>query len=181
MQMVGDGVALAVEGNHEDKLARALRGNNVQVSPGLARSLQQIDAAPDAPALREALVAFIQSMPDHLRLDEGRLIAVHAGLPEGMHGRVSRAVRAFALYGDTTGALDANGNPVRRDWAASYRGEPLVVYGHTPTDDPMFRHETICIDTGCVFGGRLTALRYPEREILTVAAPGRYYPVPAAG
>ncbi len=178
MQMVADGVALAVEGNHEDKLARALSGNDVSVTGGLARSLEQIDATPDAESLRQDVIDFIHGLPDHIRLDGGALVAVHAGLPASMQGRSSRAVRAFALYGDVTGALDANGNQIRRDWAASYDGEAFVVYGHTPTDAPEIRFGTICVDTGCVFGGSLTALRYPENTLVEVPAPGRYYPVP---
>ncbi len=180
MQMMDDGVALAVEGNHEDKLARALLGNEVQVTGGLARSLEQIDGEADAETFRQEVIDFIHGLPDHLCLDGGALVAVHAGLPATMHGRSSRAVRAFALYGDVTGALDEHGNPVRRDWAATYTGDAFVVYGHTPTDDPELRFGTICVDTGCVFGGALSALRYPEREVVTVRAPGRYYPVPEA-
>jgi protein phosphatase len=46
----------------------------------------------------------------------------------------------------------------------------MVVYGHTPTPVAEWINNTICIDTGCVFGGKLTALRYPERELVEVPA-----------
>jgi polynucleotide kinase-phosphatase len=95
-----------------------------------------------------------------------------------MHGRASRAVRAFALYGDTTGETDEYGLPVRYPWAEDYRGKATVVYGHTPVPEATWLNSTICIDTGCVFGGKLTALRYPERELVSVPA-GRVYYEPA--
>jgi protein phosphatase len=72
-------------------------------------------------------------------------------------------VRAFALFGETTGETDEFGLPVRADWAANYRGPTTVIYGHTPIDRAEWVNNTLCIDTGCVFGGRLTALRWPEK------------------
>jgi protein phosphatase len=118
---------------------------------------------------------FIDSLIGHYVLDEGRLVVAHAGLPEKMHGRASGAVRAFSLYGDTTGETDEFGLPVRYPWAQDYRGQAMVVYGHTPVTDPEWLNKTICIDTGCVFGGRLTALRYPENEFVSVSAREVYY------
>src|SRR5262249_9553024 len=50
----------------------------------------------------------------------------------------------------------------------------IVVYGHTPVPEPEWLNRTINIDTGCVFGGRLTALRYPERELVSVPAAQTY-------
>jgi protein phosphatase len=92
-----------------------------------------------------------------------------------MHGRGSGAVREFALFGETTGETDEFGLPVRYNWAADYRGKALVVYGHTPVPEPLFLNSTVNIDTRCVFGGQLTALRYPEREIVSVKAHRTYY------
>ena len=91
-------------------------------------------------------------------------------MKQEMQGRGSAAVRAFALYGETTGEIDDYGLPVRYDWATEYRGGAMVVYGHTPTPVAEWINNTICIDTGCVFGGKLTALRYPERELVEVPA-----------
>ena len=118
---------------------------------------------------------FIDSLVGHYVLDEGKLVVAHAGLPEKMQGRASGAVRAVALYGDTTGETDEYGLPVRYPWAEDYRGSALVVYGHTPVPEAVWVNKTICIDTGCVFGGRLSALRYPERELVAVPAHEVYY------
>jgi protein phosphatase len=49
-----------------------------------------------------------------------------------------------------------------------------VVYGHTPVPEPQWLNQTINIDTGCVFGARLTALRYPEMELVSVPAAAQY-------
>jgi protein phosphatase len=87
-----------------------------------------------------------------------------------MIGRASGAVREFCFYGETTGETDEFGLPVRHNWAADYRGKTVVVYGHTPKLNAEWLNDTICIDTGCVFGGRLTALRWPERELIDVPA-----------
>jgi protein phosphatase len=173
MGMVAAGNAFCVPGNHEDKLLRALRGRNVKVSHGLAESLAQLDAEP--PEFRSAVESFIDGLISHYVFDGGRLVVSHAGLVERMHGRTSGRVRAFCLYGETTGETDEFGLPVRYPWADDYRGRAMVVYGHTPTPEPEWVNDTICVDTGCVFGGSLTALRYPERDLVSVPAEREYY------
>ena len=110
----------------------------------------------------------------HSVLDGGKLVVAHAGMKEEMQGRGSGAVRDFALYGETTGETDEFGLPIRYNWAAEYRGKATVVYGHTPVPEPEWLNRTINIDTGCVFGGKLTALRYPEKELVSVAARATY-------
>jgi protein phosphatase len=173
MAMVVEGTALCIPGNHEVKLLRALNGKNVTTTHGLAQSMEQLAAEPDE--FSKVVATFIDGLIGHYVLDEGRLVVAHAGLPENMQGRASGAVRAVALYGDTTGETDDYGLPVRYPWAEDYRGEALVVYGHTPVPDAVWINKTICIDTGCVFGGRLTALRYPERDLVSVPAHEVYY------
>jgi predicted kinase/8-oxo-dGTP pyrophosphatase MutT (NUDIX family)/diadenosine tetraphosphatase ApaH/serine/threonine PP2A family protein phosphatase len=168
MRMVRDGHALCVPGNHDVKLLRKLRGRNVQITHGLAETLQQLESQP--PAFIRAVEQFLDSLVGHYVLDDGRLVVAHAGLKERYIGRASQRVREFALYGETTGETDEFGLPVRYNWAAEYRGGPHVVYGHTPVPEADWLNRTINIDTGCVFGGKLTALRWPEKEIVSVAA-----------
>ena len=180
MDMVAAGTALCVPGNHEMKLLKALDGKDVKLAHGLAETLEQIEAMPEAErtALAAEVKRFIDDLVSHYWLDDGKLVVAHAGLKETMHGRGSGAVRGFSLYGETTGETDEYGLPVRHNWATEYRGEAIVVYGHTPTPQAEWLNKTICIDTGCVFGGALTALRYPERELVSVAA-ARVYSEPA--
>lgn len=177
MQMHEAGAALCVVGNHDDKLGRYLRGKKVRIGHGMQRTVAELDAL--EPAARDALggriAAFVDSLPHHLILDEGDLVVAHGGLTEALHGVDSKKARAFALYGDTNGELDGYGLPVRADWAEHYRGRATVVYGHTPVRVPEWHHRTICIDTGCVFGGALTALRWPERALVSVPARAVYF------
>jgi protein phosphatase len=172
MKLVREGKALCVPGNHDVKLVRALRGSNVQIIHGLAESLAQLGAESDE--FRKQVASFIDDLVSHYVLDGGRLVVAHAGMKESMQGRGSGAVREFALYGETTGETDEFGLPVRYNWAGEYRGNGAVVYGHTPVPEPEWLNNTVCIDTGCVFGGSLTALRWPEREFVSVASRAKY-------
>ena len=168
MSMVRAGTAYAVQGNHERKLGRWLAGRKVTVAHGLQMTIDQL--AGESAAFRASLPPFLDALRSHYWLDDGRLAVAHAGLKEAMIGRGSSAVREFALYGETTGEMDEFGLPVRSDWAKDYRGETVVVYGHTALPQAEWVNNTICIDTGCVFGGKLTALRWPERTLADVPA-----------
>ena len=172
MDMVAAGSALCIQGNHDHKLHRKLAGRDVKLTHGLAETMAQLDALPGdtRPAFLAEAAAFLDGLRSHYWLDGGRLVVAHAGLKAEMHGRGSGAVRSFALYGETTGETDEFGLPVRYEWARDYRGDAMVVYGHTPTPAPEWVNRTLCIDTGCAFGGALTALRYPERDLVSVPA-----------
>jgi polynucleotide kinase-phosphatase len=170
--MVEAGTALCVPGNHDIKLMRKLRGKDVQITHGLADSLEQLDR--ESPEFRAQVSEFMDELVSHYVLDEGKLVVAHAGMKEEMQGRGSGKVREFAVYGETTGETNEFGLPVRYNWAAEYRGRAMVVYGHTPVPRADWLNRTINIDTGCVFGGSLTALRYPEKELVSVSARATY-------
>jgi protein phosphatase len=174
MGMVAAGSAFCVPGNHEAKLLRALRGKNVKRSHGLDASMEQLEA--ESEEFRARVAQFIDGLISHYVLDGGRLVVAHAGLIERYHGRASGRVREFCLYGQTTGETDEYGLPVRYPWAQEYRGRALVLYGHTPVPETEWVNNTLCLDTGCVFGGRLTALNYPERTLVSVPAARIYHP-----
>jgi protein phosphatase len=154
------------------KLLRKLNGKNVKVNHGLEQTLAEIEALPDE--LRQGAIAeirqFLNALVSHYVLDERKLVVAHAGMKAELQGRGSAHVRDFALYGETTGEIDEFGLPVRYPWAAEYRGQAMVVYGHTPVPQAEWLNHTIDIDTGCVFGGHLTALRYPEKELVSISA-----------
>ena len=174
--MVVAGSALCVPGNHDMKLMRKLRAKDVQVKHGLAQSIAEIEALPED--IRESFsrdaADYLDGLISHYVLDGGKLVVAHAGMRAEMQGRGSGKVREFALYGETTGETDEFGLPVRYNWAAEYRGRATVVYGHTPVPEPEWLNRTTNIDTGCVFGGKLTALRWPEREFVSVPAARTY-------
>ncbi|MGA2988761.1 MAG: polynucleotide kinase-phosphatase, partial [Terriglobia bacterium] len=173
MRMVEQGTAFCVPGNHDMKLMRKLKGRDVQITHGLAESLAQLAGEP--PEFTKEVAKFIDDLVSHYVFDDGKLVVAHAGMKEEMQGRGSGKVREFALFGETTGETDDYGLPVRYNWASEYRGKAMVVYGHTPIVEPEWLNRTINIDTGCVFGGKLTAFRYPEKELASVPAQRVYY------
>ncbi len=181
LSTVRAGAGLCLLGNHDAKLLKALQGRSVRITHGLELSLAQLEGEPQR--FRAAVATFLANLPSHYLLDGSRLVVAHAGLKEQLHGECSSRARGFALYGQTTGEIDEYGLPVRLDWAQEYRGQAIVVYGHTPVREPTWTNRTIDIDTGCVFGGALTALRYPELEMVQVPARRVYYeparPLPA--
>lgn len=168
MSMVNAGAALCVPGNHDMKLHKYLDGKQVQLKHGLEMTVQQLEH--ETKEFKSSVSKFLHSLISHYVLDNGKLVVAHAGLHEDMQGRGSAAVRSFCLYGETTGEIDDFGLPVRYNWAKEYRGKAKVIYGHTPVPEPEWLNKTLDIDTGCVFGGSLTALRYPEEELVSVKA-----------
>ncbi|MDH3740861.1 MAG: polynucleotide kinase-phosphatase, partial [Hyphomicrobiales bacterium] len=139
---------------------------------GLDLTVAELEQTSDR--FRKQISEFIFDLRSHFWLDHGNLVIAHAGLKEEMHGRGSGAVRSFSMFGETTGEIDEFGLPVRSDWAMNYRGKASVIYGHTPVLEADWLNDTLCIDTGCVFGGKLTALRWPQRETVSVPALAQY-------
>lgn len=169
--MQDHGLLLYSPGNHCNKLYRLAKGNKVQQTHGLETTVAELDVLPPSEKIQfyERYRRFYEALPLYVSLNDGKLIIAHAGIRENMIGEpFSKKVEAFVLYGDITGKTHPDGRPVRRDWAKSYVGTPWIVYGHTPVLDARFVQRTVNIDTGCVFGGKLTAVRYPEMEIVSV-------------
>ncbi|MEM9355074.1 MAG: metallophosphoesterase [Pseudomonadota bacterium] len=168
MSMIAAGQAYCVQGNHDVKFVRWLEGRSVQMTHGLEKSAEQF--MHEGRSFKDEVAAFLDGLPYQLMLDQGRLVVAHAGIQENMIGQTNSKIRAFCLYGDRGEGRDEFGLPIRYHWALDYRGEAAIVYGHTPVADADWVNNTICLDTGCVFGGKLTALKWPEREILSVTA-----------
>jgi protein phosphatase len=171
-RMVEAGTALCVAGNHEVKLRQRLAGADIPIAHGLDRSLAELDAA--SAEVRDELRGFLDGLGSHYVLDGGRLVVAHAGLREDLQGRDSAEVLEFATVAETVGYAVTEAFPVPFAWVADYAGRAAVVYGHTPVLAPLWVNGTINIDTGCVLGGRLTALRWPERELVAIPARRQY-------
>jgi protein phosphatase len=172
MNLVESGAALAVVGNHDEKFVKYLRGKTA-ARGHMENTIAELEQK--TPEFRRKVFDFFSGLVSHYILDNGSLVVAHAGIKEKLQGRASGAVRAFCLFGETTGEIDEFGLPVRLPWAEAYQGKAFVVYGHTPAPAPVFLNNTVCIDTGCVFGGALSAFRWPEREIVAVPALRHYY------
>ena len=172
MQMVADGQALCVAGNHDVKCRRWLEGRDVKISHGLAQTVEQMKR--ESKAFRQSVLAFLEDLPSHIWLDNGAVVVAHAGIKREYIGITSGSEMRFCLYGDTSGGRDEYGLPIRYNWAAQYDGDAAVIYGHTPVSRLIWVNNTLCLDTGCVFGGSLSALRWPERELIQVSACKEY-------
>ncbi len=172
MGMVAAGTAFAVPGNHDLQLAAYLRGEAVPVVYGMDTSLDQLDQA--SRLFRRDVVRFFNAIKGHYVFDGGALVVAHTGLAEEHHGVDTLETRLLAAYGVIDEEIDANDPARRHPWLAGYQGRAAVVYGHTPIAEPTWVRQTIDIDTGCVFGWRLTALRWPERELVWVDAKAEY-------
>jgi protein phosphatase len=172
MSMARAGQAFIIPGNRDVELVRALKGHVVQITYGMAQSLGQLAEEPGE--FCNQARRFLDELPSYGVFDEGRLVIAHAGLREPLQGKTSAEAREFALHGQTTGKRDKLGRLIRYNWAAEYHGKALVVFGHTPVVKPLWVNNTVDIDTGCVYGGHLTALRYPERETVSVPAKAIY-------
>ncbi|MEM8760463.1 MAG: polynucleotide kinase-phosphatase, partial [Pseudomonadota bacterium] len=172
MGMCAEGSGRCVMGNHDFKLNKWLKGRKVQLNHGLDLTATELEKC--TPAFRKQVTEFTYDLRSHQWLAGGDLVVAHAGLKEEMHGRGSAAVRSFAMFGETTGEIDEFGLPVRLAWAREYRGHADVVFGHVPVREAEWLNSTLDIDTGCVFGGKLTALRWPERETVSVPAASQY-------
>ncbi len=168
MGMLAAGNALAVPGNHDVKFARWLEGRNVTPSHGLDLTIEQMRNEPQS--FHSEVLSFLELLPTYLWLDGGAIVISHAGIEEPMIGKIDGRIRSFCIYGDTDGKTDAEGHVIRYNWAANYQGAAHAVYGHVPVPEPTAVNNTLCIDTACCYGGRLTAYRWPERETISVPA-----------
>lgn len=167
-----DKIAKYIPGNHCDKLYRYFLGNNVKIQHGLETTVEEYEAlnTKEQVAIRNKMIRLYEQAPLYLEIPEVNVVIAHAGIKESLIGRYDKKVKTFVLYGDITGEKLPDGRPVRRDWAKQYTGERWIVYGHTPVLEPRFVNKTVNIDTGCVFGNKLTAFRLPEEKIISVAS-----------
>ncbi|TYS15812.1 bis(5'-nucleosyl)-tetraphosphatase PrpE [Rossellomorea vietnamensis] len=163
-KLVTKQLAYYVPGNHCNKLYRYFLGNKVKILHGLETTIEELGRLPkkEMKRYKEMFIELYENAPLYQQLDSGNLIIAHAGITEELIGRQSKRVKTFVLYGDITGETNEDGTPVRRDWAFNYKGDAYVVYGHTPFSEVRNINRTYNIDTGAVFGGKLSALSYPE-------------------
>jgi protein phosphatase len=176
IQITREGSGFSILGNHEFKFRKYLSGKNIKLSESVQRTIDQLNNMPVV--FLNTIKEFLHSLPYYKILDQGNLVVAHAGIKEDMIGKESEEIRSFCIYGDTNGETDEYGLPVRRDWALNYRGNSWIIYGHTPVPSPYWQNKSVNIDTGCVFGNTLTALKYPEMETVSVKARKVYYSSP---
>lgn len=159
-----------VPGNHCNKLYRYFLGNKVMLKHGIETTVAgYLKLAPERQTeIKNKFMTLYEQAPLYLVLPEIQAIIAHAGIKESMIGKYDKKVKFFVLYGDVTGEQDEKGRPIRKDWAQHYHGTDWIIYGHTPVLEPRQVNKTMNIDTGCVFGHRLTAFQLPEEILCSV-------------
>ena len=159
------GTAKCVRGNHENKAGKYFVKKNTKLRGGLETTVKEIEAAGWSEDEQTAFGQWCLSLPAWIKLelpDGSPLVVVHACLPFNLEDPKSEGK---AIYGIPTG-YDANGFPTRLDWAQKYRGKATVVHGHDVIGlEPRLLNKVWNLDTGGVFGGRLTCLQLPEEKI----------------
>jgi protein phosphatase len=203
LSMHEDGHALLVLGNHDARLLRHLHGKQVRTEYGLLQTIAELQALPDSSRedVQSRIRGLFERAPGYLVLDDGRLVVTHGGIRDRMIGSWNGEVASYCLYGEVEG-YSASGKPLRRDWAArrhvptgdadsesvarsmpstadpdgQYRRRPApyIVYGHNVVSELRWVNRTLDLDTGCVYGGYLSALRYPELEEVTIPSRSTY-------
>ena len=175
MRLCTKGYARMVLGNHDHRFLRWLQGRDVAIEHGLDTTIYQLRALParQQEAFGDVVTAFLSTVPLALRFDQGKAVVVHAAWRPRMKEETElKRLRYYAMYGPVTGERTPQGFPVRIDWASTYKGPEFAVFGHQVYLKPYRRKFTCGIDTGCVFGGALTALRYPSMEIVSIKSHG---------
>jgi protein phosphatase len=167
MRMIEAGRALAVPGNHDMQLERYLSYGDAPLVYGLKETVEELNQ--HSAGFRADVRDFLRSLPSHLVLDRGRLVVAHTGLAAEHHLADTELTKRLAVFSVAEGEMDPHDPEKRHPWVATHKGPP-VVYGHTPVLYPEWRNDSIDIDTGCVFGWRLTALQWPERRLVQVPA-----------
>ncbi len=169
MDAVKTGFALSVRGNHEEKILQKL----VKNTPAKEEVMETLDAIrKEGEEFVSNAIEFIAGLPYVILCRNTSLIA-HAGLKEEFQDIETRdfkrlgKIKSLTIYGDITGKKLPDGKPERLDWASAYRGEITVIYGHSIVSEAVWRNNTINIDTGCFETGVLTAVRMPEKDIVS--------------
>lgn len=182
LRHVNEGLAYMIDSNHGWKIARWLDGRKVTLSHGdecVEEEIRQFEekfGKENVEQLKQKLKKFLHKAPSHYVLTKNgipTLVCTHAGIKDEFIGKQSYDISDFCRYGDNEG-LDETGRPIRKDWTIHHKTSTLIVWGHDPKPKPLIINNTINIDQGAVFGGELTAFRYPEKEFVSIQAEKDY-------
>lgn len=173
--------AVGVRGNHEDRLLRWRAAQDDGAGDPKREPISEAQMA-TARALRKRDWAYLRELPLWIDLPEHGVRIVHAGVVPGVpielqSGRALMYMRCLSKRGE---AVERRGDEL---WGKSYEGPEHIVFGHNALPEPQIHPNATGIDTGAVYGGRLTAMilrpgeRPPEsvseRRDVLVSIPAR--------
>lgn len=170
------GLAYMIDSNHGWKIARWLDGRKVTLAHGDERVEEEFldyerqHGSLATNRLKERIKNILLDAPSHYVIqDKGSsvAVAVHAGIRDDYIGKQSPKIADYCRYGPVVG-VQRNGKPKRGDWTIHHHSPELIIWGHDPRPVALEVQRTINIDQGAVFGGDLTALRLPSKEIVQV-------------
>ena len=158
----------SILGNHELRLLRYKHnGRKSQLKEYDRSTLEQ---------LTRSDWDYLEKLPEHRFGPDKNTVFVHGGfLPsEPWQNQNIDTITTIQV-------IDRSGNPAKRSdapdgspWAEKWHGKPFVIYGHTPRPKVLSRPGSIGIDTGCVYGGHLTAYIVESQKLLQVPARKAY-------
>jgi hypothetical protein len=153
----------AVLGNHEHKLL-SWRRHAMPLSPEHQRVAQ---------VLSDEEWSMLEAMPLWIELPEHGLVIVHAGVVPGLaleRTPPEALLKIRTLDSEDRWSDEPDAGP---QWGARYKGPPHVLFGHNARAGPQLHEWATGIDTGCVYGGRLTAVVLEEGEPMPRGAAAR--------
>lgn len=168
LELVREYKVEAILGNHELRLLRA-RGN------GSKKQLKSYDHS-TVKALTKEDWNFLGALPKFQYGPTEEIVMVHGGfLPDqpwlAQDIDTITKIQVIDKKGNAAKRSDA---PGAKPWADFWGGRPFVIYGHTPRPNVLERPGSIGIDTGCVYGGHLTAYVIDDRSLVQVRARKAY-------
>lgn len=175
-------------GNHEDNHVRYAAHEARRRATGKKNPMKRDAAFKDTHSKlaesRLGLIPFMQSFPHFIRLkyvgpQHSDVVVLHGGLlpghtPESMDWKKIIRVRNVHVDGKFANLDECSNDPSLPFWTELYDGDDWIIYGHAPFLNPRVQNRTVGLDTGCVYGNRLTGIKLPEMELVQVDARREY-------
>ena len=148
----------AVLGNHDLALRRRWNGEKFKLKPS------QKPTHKDLKKEKDRYLPLLNQLP--FSIDLGTHLVVHAGLRPGIEfcSQTTEDMTELRTLGEDRASRKGTA------WYDVYDGEKIVLFGHWPATEPRRGKKAIGLDTGCVYGGQLTAYIVETRELTSVPA-----------
>mgnify|MGYP003640389077 FL=1 len=128
----------------------------------------------ELPIYPREIIDWIKTWPTYIETDQ--FLVVHGGIIPGVHPGDSeaRTLTRIRTWNESTQAHGSKDDPA---WFEFYEGKKLVVFGHWAAEGLVWRNNAIGLDTGCVYGRKLSCLVLPGKKLVQVDALKEYAPI----